>query len=346
MGKIGTYPYLASVFIGRFQPFHKGHLNSIQMALKHSEKLIIILGSYRMSASLRAPWSSEERIEMIQSCLNSSQLKRIHFVQVRDRLYCEEMWINNIIGEVSKITGNKGSVAIIGHEKDSSSYYLKVFPHWKFLETGNYEGINATDIRKKFFLSKNPESELVKTPKPIANWLKKYKKTIYFKKLKTKFLYVEKLSEKNYNIITHNVCNSIVYCCGYMLFVKSKEPLRKGLFSLPEAKLVDNENHKKCSIRGLLEETNIGVQISIIEKSFQYEMEFNYPERFPLYKQSSYTSFYKLNEPFLPEVSKGKEIESVEWVLLDDIYLLENQIYSDQFQIIQWFLRNKHLSCL
>ncbi len=340
MGKVGSYPYVASVFIGRFQPFHNGHLNIVIRALKESEYLIMVLGGYRVSPSLRAPWSVAERIEMIKSCLSSSQLKRIHFVQVRDRLYCEDMWINNVKGEVTKIAGSKLPVAIIGHEKDSSSYYLKAFPHWKFLETGNYEGINATDIRKKFFLSKQFETAYEKIPKKIAFWLGKYRKSIHFKELKNKFLYVDKFLSDNKNILPYEVCNSIIFCQGYVLFVKSKHPLRKGLFSLPEAKPVSNEDHKKCSIRGILEETKISVSSKKIEASFLKEGVFNYPERFSLCKQRSYTFFYKLDENLLPGVSQGKGIDLVEWVLLEDVYLLEDQIYSDHFQIIQWFIRN------
>ena len=73
MGKVIHYPYVASVYIGRFQPFHKGHFNSVAFALKYSEKLIIVLGSYKASPSLRAPWSAEERIEMIKSCFKEQE---------------------------------------------------------------------------------------------------------------------------------------------------------------------------------------------------------------------------------------------------------------------------------
>lgn len=343
MGKINSYPFVASVFIGRFQPFHNGHLRSVKLALKQSEKLIIILGGYRLSPSLRAPWSAEERMNMIKSCLSPSQLRRVQFVHVRDRLYCEEVWIDNVKGEVSKITGNKEPVAIIGHEKDSSSYYLKVFSQWKFLETGNYEGINATDIRKIFFLSNSLESIYEKIPKQVAVCLKTYRKSIHFKNLRTKFLYVNNFLKNKKNIFPYEICNSIIFCCGYVLFVRSKDPLRKGLFSLPEAKPNDKEDHKKCSIRGILEEANISISIEKIEKGFQENRVFNYSERFPIGKQISYAYFFKLNENFLPEVSQGKGEESVEWILLDDVYLLEDQIYSDHFQMIRWFLRDKIL---
>lgn len=341
MGKERQYPYAASVFIGRFQPFHKGHLNSVVFALKHSKKLIIVLGSYRASPSLRAPWSAEERIEMIKSCLSISQIKRIYFVKVRDRLYCEELWIHNLKGEISKVTENREPVAIIGHEKDSSSYYLRIFPQWKFLETGNFNGIHATDIRKQFFLSPHFKSLDEKIPQGVEKWLKKYRKSSFFNQLKVKFLYADKFLKNKKNILPTQVCNSILYCSGYILFVKSKDPLKKGLYSLPEAKPIQNEEHKKCSIRGLLEETNISIPIKKIEASFQKERIFNYPERFPLCKQISQTYFYQLNETFLPNLFPGKNIESVEWILLDDVYLLEQQIYSDHFQMVQWFLGYK-----
>ena len=164
MGKMEKYSYEAGVYIGRFQPFHNGHLNSIKSALLQSKILILVLGGAHLSPSIRGPWSVEERVQMIKSCLTKQQLKRIYFVYVRDRLYCEEKWIQNVKGEVAKIIGNENSVAIIGHEKDSSSYYLKVFPEWHFFETGNFKKINATDVRKSFFLSKNLKSAYEKRP--------------------------------------------------------------------------------------------------------------------------------------------------------------------------------------
>ena len=338
MANQSTSSFIASVFIGRFQPFHNGHLNSVKIALMHSKKLIIAIGGYRLSASIRGPWSADERIEMIKSCLSRSQLKRIDFIVLRDRLYCEEKWVNNLKGEVSKIVGNKEPIAIIGHEKDSSSYYLNIFPEWKFLETGNYEGINATDFRKEYFSSKNLITGYEKLPKQIVSWLKKYKKSVYYKNIKYQFLYINKVLKNKKKLLPFEVCNGLVICCGYILLVKSKAPLRKGFFSLPEAIYVSNENYKKISIKAVLNETKIEIMPEKIELAYKKNGVFSYRDRFPICKQTSYTYYYHLKENTLPEVFKTKETELAQWILLEDLYLIENQIYADHFQIIQWFL--------
>ena len=61
------YPF--GIYIGRFQPLHLGHLQTIKFALEQTEQLILILGSDRVAPDIKNPWSSEERIKMIQSCL-------------------------------------------------------------------------------------------------------------------------------------------------------------------------------------------------------------------------------------------------------------------------------------
>lgn len=340
MIKLNKYKFITSVYIGRFQPFHYGHLKTIIYALKQSKKLIIVLGSYRLAPSLRSPWSASERIEMIKSCLNKSQLQRIYFVKVRDRLYNEEMWINNVKGEVLKITGNNESIAIIGHEKDSSSYYLKVFPYWTFLETGNYKGLNSTAIRNQFFLEKKLKLSSDVLPVQVIDKLKKYRATQNFKELKNKFEYVERAKTVNNNVFPNEICNSLVYCQGYILLVISKNPLRRGLLSLPEAQVSQNENYKECSIRGLMDETNISITYESILASYKNDSVFKNSERYLICKEISFTYFFKLNEKFLPNICPSKSVEAVEWVLIDDLYLLENKFYGDHFQIIQWFLRS------
>ena len=37
-----------AVFIGRFQPFHQGHLQVIQSGLEQADKLIVLIGSSRL----------------------------------------------------------------------------------------------------------------------------------------------------------------------------------------------------------------------------------------------------------------------------------------------------------
>ena len=42
--------YQFGIYIGRFQPLHLGHLQTIKFALEQTEQLILILGSDRINS--------------------------------------------------------------------------------------------------------------------------------------------------------------------------------------------------------------------------------------------------------------------------------------------------------
>ncbi|HEY9598638.1 MAG TPA: adenylyltransferase/cytidyltransferase family protein [Cyanophyceae cyanobacterium] len=87
--------YDICVCMGRFQPFHWGHFDLVQAALTHGKQVIVLLGSHLSSPSLKNPWSSEEREQMIRMCLESSWQARIQFVPICDRETDEE-WVTDI----------------------------------------------------------------------------------------------------------------------------------------------------------------------------------------------------------------------------------------------------------
>jgi len=57
------------LFIGRFQPFHNGHLYAIKKILELEDEIIIAIGSAQDSYSLENPLTAGERIEMIREVL-------------------------------------------------------------------------------------------------------------------------------------------------------------------------------------------------------------------------------------------------------------------------------------
>ena len=60
-------PVPGSIVLGRFQPFHRGHIALIEWAYeeKESEYLRIVIGSANRPQSPENPWNWEERKEMI-----------------------------------------------------------------------------------------------------------------------------------------------------------------------------------------------------------------------------------------------------------------------------------------
>jgi nicotinamide-nucleotide adenylyltransferase len=72
------------LLIGRFQPFHLGHLDALHFALSKVDKLWIGLGSSNKTLQKNNPFSAEERKEMILSSIDESMKQRIQIYFIPD----------------------------------------------------------------------------------------------------------------------------------------------------------------------------------------------------------------------------------------------------------------------
>ena len=72
------------LLIGRFQPFHLGHLDALRFALSKVDKLWIGLGSSNKPLQKNNPFSAEEREEMILSSIDESMKSRIQIYFIPD----------------------------------------------------------------------------------------------------------------------------------------------------------------------------------------------------------------------------------------------------------------------
>lgn len=75
-----------TLFIGRFQPFHLGHLDAIRQCLAVSRKIIIGIGSSQYSGTARNPFSAEQRRAMILAGLKDIRVppSRYRIVEIPD----------------------------------------------------------------------------------------------------------------------------------------------------------------------------------------------------------------------------------------------------------------------
>ncbi len=146
------------VFIGRFQPFHNAHQEAVRFALSKVKRVIIVLGSACQARTVKNPWTTDERIEMISSCFRNGPLcvlgDRIEYVTAKDYLYNDNLWLTAVQQKIEMITKGSHDIVLFGHKKDHSSFYLKLFPQWKFIETGDFGETNATMIRSLYFANR------------------------------------------------------------------------------------------------------------------------------------------------------------------------------------------------
>ena len=72
------------LLIGRFQPFHLGHLDAVMFGLSKVENLWIGIGSSNKYNERRNPFSSDERREMIISSIEPSIIDSIKIFNIPD----------------------------------------------------------------------------------------------------------------------------------------------------------------------------------------------------------------------------------------------------------------------
>ena len=182
-----TFDYL--VFIGRFQPFHLAHMQTIKIALEQSQYVILALGSAQNERNIKNPFSASEREQMILSNFSAADQQRIKFVHVVD-VYDDKKWQKLVTSLVAEMVQPEDKVGLIGHFKDESSYYLQLFPEWEMVELESLKGaISATPLREAYYRGEIIESAF---PLGTSEFLQKFQNTPTYQQLRHKYLTQDK----------------------------------------------------------------------------------------------------------------------------------------------------------
>jgi nicotinamide-nucleotide adenylyltransferase len=149
------------LLIGRFQPFHLGHLEALRFALSKVDKLWVGLGSSNKSPEKNNPFSAEERREMILSSLDDSMKEKISIYFIPD-LDNHVKWIekiDTIVPEFDIVFSNDELTNHLYSKRD-----VQVIPI-PFLKRNEFSGTNVRDL----IISDQNWNELV--PKGTENFL-------------------------------------------------------------------------------------------------------------------------------------------------------------------------------
>ena len=154
-----------ALIIGRFQPFHKGHLELVKHILKECDELVIAIASAQFNYIEKDPFTSGERIWMIHEALKDGKidLAKCHIVPVvNDENNAK--WIGHLKSFLPPFdvvyTGNAYVTMLM---KDSGIKVRDV----KFYDREKY---NATKIRQLMLEGKNWQGLV---PKSVAQIIKK-----------------------------------------------------------------------------------------------------------------------------------------------------------------------------
>jgi len=130
------------LLIGRFQPFHLGHLEAFRFALSKVEKLWVGLGSSNKPPGKNNPFSAEERKEMILSSIDDSMKNRISIYFIPD-LDNHVRWIEKIDTIVPKFDMVFSNDELTKHLYSKRAVQVVPIP---FLKRNELSGTNIRDL--------------------------------------------------------------------------------------------------------------------------------------------------------------------------------------------------------
>src|SRR3990170_7086653 len=90
-----------ALFIGRFQPFHNGHLAMVRKVLENHDELIIGIGSAQYSHTGENPFTAGGRFEMIHRALDAHGLHNYHIVPIPDT-HVHSVWVGHVLSLIPK----------------------------------------------------------------------------------------------------------------------------------------------------------------------------------------------------------------------------------------------------
>lgn len=333
-----------AVLIGRFQPFHHGHATLLQLALETAEQIVVVLGSSFHARSTKNPFSWQERADMIRATLSAAERDRVSFIAVRD-YYDDHRWASAIKTKVEQLYPDARRIALIGHFKDASSYYLNRFPQWQLVAAEQLLAIDATIIRKVLFEAEDMRVSLDVIahylPASIRQYLKAWSILPHYADLVKEHAqltaYQAAWKSAPYPPIFCTV-DAVVKAAGHLLLVQRGCFPGKGLWAIPGGFLEQNERLFQGAIRELFEETNLAVLSSTLENALHDVKVFDHPGRSLRGRTITHAHFFDLQCEHLPDIRAADDAAQAAWVPIEKIKGMEELFFDDHFHILDQFL--------
>lgn len=138
------------LYVGRFQPFHLGHLGAIKEALNHVDELVIVIGSAQYSHNLNNPFTAGERLVMIRQALQEAgvDLSRVWIVPVPD-VHLHMLWVPAVEGYTPKFNVLYSNEPLTRRLFMESGYKVESIP---LFERQTY---SSTYVREKMLKDQN-----------------------------------------------------------------------------------------------------------------------------------------------------------------------------------------------
>ena len=155
------------VFIGRFQPFHNGHLEAAKWILKQKANLSIVIGSLQEYSTKKNPLNFFERKEIIERVFKAGGIRGVEIIGLPD-FKNDAAWGKKLREIVKKDPGETSVVTLnpwTERAAKAAGFSLAVHPVF-------FDNLSATLVREKIFRNATWENLV---PKETGSYLKEKK---------------------------------------------------------------------------------------------------------------------------------------------------------------------------
>ena len=355
-------PFDLAIYIGRFQPFHLGHLHVLEQANKLADHVMVMVGSSFRPRTAKNPFTFEERRDMLNQAGVDIGIDNLVIRPLRDYIYRDDRWKKHVEQVVSDFEAEfsenghkrKPGIVLVGHEKDDSSWYLKEFPLWQSYASAPFMDISATHIRENLIASSSSFEEWAS--RKVAKLLPGATISVLSKKdsggkamadvalegvrenVALCDAYKDSWAGAPYEPIHHTV-DALVIANGMVLLVQRGKAPGKGLWALPGGFLDASERLLDGCLRELKEETGL-----VLSNEALRGMK-NNPERSVTFdsvdrseRGRTLTTCFHIHLPVghSTTVIAGDDAERAFWLPL---YALRSEnMFEDHFDIIDYFI--------
>jgi bifunctional NMN adenylyltransferase/nudix hydrolase len=246
--------------------------------------------------------------------------------------------------------GPRISVCLVGHFKDSTTDYLRMFPQWTLIEAPNHQQRNATELRTLMYeAAREPEASRGKwmlvqaaVPAGVHAFLAEFAKSAPFAQLvrEHEFLrnYKAQFAALPY-APTFVTVDAVVVHSGHVLLIQRRAEPGKGLWALPGGFVDAGERLVDACIRELREETRLKLPSAVLRGSIKGARVFDQPDRSARGRTITHAWFFEFPSGELPAVKGGDDAARARWVPLAEFFdQYEPQMFEDHFGVVSAFL--------
>lgn len=344
--------------IGRFQLPHKPHFQLIKDALQIAPVVDIGLGSANIRRNLRNPFSVEQRMALLGNgdyeVSKAIRDGRINFVPLEDSYYSDQWWIEHVqrqFAATAKATSSKvlseSNVALVGCDKDSSTYYLKMFPQWEYVEVEQKAAFGATDARNSYYahgidnalaiddLKKFTTEETIdalRTVIPRQVWIDLHDRYTFCVQYK-----------KEWGEGPHYTADAVVIKSGHVLLIQRGQQPDIGSWAFPGG-FRNKDGHLlelslSAALRELKEETGFELDATSTQSLIRSPIRGDYEKANRDDRGDIRTTAYLFDLGYgeLPEVKGGDDAAHAQWVPIADLNAAN--MFSDHYFIFRDLIR-------